>query len=39
VRPWTPKARAKKAISVPHTLGRCERYEAPKTTAASAGNR
>src|SRR5581483_1130626 len=38
-RPWTPKASAKYAISVPHTFGRLDSCEAPRKTAATAGNR
>src|SRR5947209_5072415 len=32
-RPWIPKASAKYAISVPHTLGRCDSCDAPRNTA------
>ena len=37
--PWMPKARAKYAISVPQTFGRCESCDAPRKTAATAGKR
>jgi hypothetical protein len=37
--PCTPNARAKYAIRVPHTLARWENCEAPRNTAATAGNR
>ena len=38
-RPWMPNASAKYAMSVPQTFGRCESCEAPRKTAATAGNR
>ena len=38
-RPWMPKASAKYAMSVPQTFGRRESCEAPRNTAATAGNR